>query len=130
MHARKAMMAARADAFVAYPGGFGTLEELTEVVTWSQLGLHDKPCGVLNVEGYFDGLATFIEHMIARGFMPRSATRDVEVRPRARRATRKARPVSTPYAGWFARGLRRLTRAGGPQEVRAEHYEQHACAAA
>ena len=57
MHERKAQMAELADAFVALPGGLGTLEELFEVATWSQLGLHRKPCGLLNVRGYYDGLA-------------------------------------------------------------------------
>jgi hypothetical protein len=69
MHERKAVMAARADGFVAMPGGFGTLEELMEIVTWSQLGLHHKPFGVLNVEGYFDAFLTFVEHMQVEGFI-------------------------------------------------------------
>lgn len=62
MHERKARMAARADAFVALPGGFGTLDELFEILTWAQLGLHRKPCAVLNIAGYFDGLLTFLDH--------------------------------------------------------------------
>ena len=61
MHERKAMMAERADAFVALPGGFGTTDELFEILTWSQLGMHRKPCAVLNVEGYFDGLLAFLD---------------------------------------------------------------------
>ncbi len=69
MHARKAEMAARASAFVALPGGFGTLEELTEIVTWSQLGLHEKPAGLLNVAGYFDAFVGFIAHMVGEGFV-------------------------------------------------------------
>ena len=69
MHERKAVMAARADGFVAMPGGFGTLEELMEIVTWSQLGLHHKPFGVLNVEGYFDAFLAFVEHMQVEGFI-------------------------------------------------------------
>src|SRR5947207_1854347 len=60
MHERKATMAALADGFVALPGGFGTLEELLEVVTWTQLGLHAKPAGLLNVEGYFEPLAALL----------------------------------------------------------------------
>ncbi len=71
MHERKAMMAEFADAFVALPGGIGTMEEIFEVWTWAQLGQHAKPCGFLNVEGYFDGLFGFIEHMIAEGFLLR-----------------------------------------------------------
>jgi uncharacterized protein (TIGR00730 family) len=69
MHQRKALMADLSDGFVAVPGGWGTLEELFEVLTWAQLGLHRKPCGLLNVEDYFDPLLTFIDHSIAEGFV-------------------------------------------------------------
>jgi uncharacterized protein (TIGR00730 family) len=69
MHERKALMAELGDAFVALPGGIGTLEELIEVYTWSQLGIHDKACGVLNVRGYYDGLATLLDHAVAEGFL-------------------------------------------------------------
>jgi uncharacterized protein (TIGR00730 family) len=70
MHERKALMAQRSDAFVALPGGIGTLEEIIEVFTWSQLGLHAKPLGLLNVNGYYDGLAAFLDHGVAQGFQP------------------------------------------------------------
>ncbi len=69
MHERKALMAAHADAFLALPGGFGTLEELFEVVTWRQLGFHEKPCGLLNVAGYFDRLIGFVDDAVAAGFV-------------------------------------------------------------
>jgi uncharacterized protein (TIGR00730 family) len=69
MHERKALMAELADAFVAVPGGIGTLEELIEVYTWSQLGIHDKACGVLNVRGYYDDLAAFLDHAVREGFL-------------------------------------------------------------
>jgi uncharacterized protein (TIGR00730 family) len=69
MHARKAAMADLSDGFIALPGGWGTLDELFEVLTWSQLGLHAKPCGVLNVGGYFDRLLAFMDHMIDEGFV-------------------------------------------------------------
>ena len=69
MHERKAMMADLADGFIALPGGLGTLEELFEVLTWAQLGLHRKPCGLLNVRGYFDGLLSFVEHAIDERFV-------------------------------------------------------------
>ena len=69
MHERKQRMADLADAFVALPGGLGTLDELFEIYTWAQLGLHSKPIGLLNVEGYFDGLMTFLEHAVAERFV-------------------------------------------------------------
>ena len=69
MHERKAQMAALADGFVALPGGFGMLDELFEVVTWAQLGLHAKPIGVLNVAGYFDALRAVVEQGIAERFV-------------------------------------------------------------
>jgi len=71
MHARKAMMADLADGFIALPGGWGTLEEFFEVLTWAQLGLHRKPCGVLNVRGFFDGLLSFIDHSVDERFVRR-----------------------------------------------------------
>jgi uncharacterized protein (TIGR00730 family) len=70
MHERKAMMARLADAFVALPGGFGTFEELFEIVTWAQLGIHRKPIGLLNVAGYYDGLIRLLDHAVAEGFVP------------------------------------------------------------
>ncbi|GGN19438.1 LOG family protein [Halarchaeum nitratireducens] len=69
MHARKARMAELADGFVALPGGFGTLEEIVEVLTWAQLGFHAKPCGFLNVAGYYDELASFFDHQVSAGFV-------------------------------------------------------------
>jgi hypothetical protein len=69
MHERKAMMVELADAFVALPGGLGTLDELSEVLTWAQLGLHAKPCGLLNVEGYFDLLMAWLDHATEQRFI-------------------------------------------------------------
>lgn len=69
MHERKALMADLSDAFVALPGGFGTLEELCEVLTWSQLGLHAKACGLLNVAGYFDPLLALFDHAVEERFV-------------------------------------------------------------
>jgi hypothetical protein len=69
MHVRKQMMAARADVFIALPGGIGTLEELYEVWTWRQLGYHDQPIGLVNTEGYFDSLLLFMAHTVAEGFL-------------------------------------------------------------
>lgn len=69
MHERKALMAELSDGFIAMPGGMGTMEELFEVLTWSQLGFHVKPIGILNVEGFYDGLISFLEHMVNQGFL-------------------------------------------------------------
>ncbi|MDY6844804.1 MAG: TIGR00730 family Rossman fold protein [Thermodesulfobacteriota bacterium] len=69
MHERKTMMFDLSDAFVGLPGGFGTLEELTELLTWAQLGLHSKPCGLINVDGYFNLLLSFIENAVSNGFI-------------------------------------------------------------
>ena len=71
MHERKSVMAELSDGFIALPGGAGTLEELFEVWTWSQLGLHRKPVGLLNVEGYFDALIAFLDHQTNERFMRR-----------------------------------------------------------
>jgi uncharacterized protein (TIGR00730 family) len=68
MHDRKAMMVDISDGFIALPGGFGTFEEFCEIVTWAQLGLHAKPVGLLNVEGYFDALISQFDHAVAEGF--------------------------------------------------------------
>jgi uncharacterized protein (TIGR00730 family) len=69
MHERKTMMAALSDGFIAMPGGFGTLEEIIEIVTWGQLRFHDKPCGLLNVDGYFDHLLAYLDHAQHQGFL-------------------------------------------------------------
>jgi hypothetical protein len=69
MHERKRLMAERADAFLALPGGIGTFEEFFEVWTWRQLGYHDKPIGLLNMSGYYDGLLTFLKQSVAQEFM-------------------------------------------------------------
>jgi uncharacterized protein (TIGR00730 family) len=69
MHERKHMMAERADVFLALPGGIGTFEEFFEVWTWRQLGYHDKPVGLLNTEGYYDGLLSFAQHSVTQGFL-------------------------------------------------------------
>jgi uncharacterized protein (TIGR00730 family) len=69
MHVRKQMMAERADVFLALPGGIGTLEELFEVWTWRQLGYHDQPIGLLNLNGYYDPLLAFMQHTVDEGFL-------------------------------------------------------------
>ena len=69
MHERKAKMAELSDGFVALPGGIGTLEELIEVYTWSYLGIHSKPLGLVNTDGYYDGLTAFLDHSVTEGFL-------------------------------------------------------------
>jgi uncharacterized protein (TIGR00730 family) len=69
MHERKAMMARLSDAFIALPGGYGTFEELLEIITWAQLGLHRKPIGLLNVENYFTSFVTLVENAVHEGFI-------------------------------------------------------------
>lgn len=69
MHERKTIMAEISDGFIALPGGIGTLEELFEVWTWAQLGFHGKPCGLLNIAGYFDNLCAFLDHSVAEQFV-------------------------------------------------------------
>ncbi|MCM5679773.1 TIGR00730 family Rossman fold protein [Schlegelella sp. S2-27] len=79
MHERKKMMAERADAFLALPGGIGTFEELFEVWTWRQLGYHDKPLGLLNTGGYYDGLLAFMQHTMQEGFVSSSQVELLQV---------------------------------------------------
>lgn len=69
MHERKSLMADLSDAFIALPGGLGTLEEFCEVATWTQLGFHQKACGLLNIDGFYDGLLAFFNHATAAGFI-------------------------------------------------------------
>ena len=75
MHQRKARIADMADGFIALPGGIGTLEEFSEVLTWGQLGLHRKPYGLLDVAGYYDGIADFLAHAVDRAVRARGAPR-------------------------------------------------------
>jgi uncharacterized protein (TIGR00730 family) len=84
MHERKALMASRADAFVALPGGYGTMDEFIEIVTWAQLRLHAKPCALVNVCGYYDGLLAFLDTAVEQGFIKRENRGLVQV---ARAAT-------------------------------------------
>jgi uncharacterized protein (TIGR00730 family) len=69
MHERKALMADLSDGFIALPGGYGTLEEFCETLTWTQLGLHRKPCGLLNTGGYYDRLLAFLDHAVTQEFL-------------------------------------------------------------
>ena len=69
MHKRKTLMAALSDGFIAMPGGYGTLEEIIEMITWGQLQFHEKPCALLNIDGYFDNLLKYLNHAVAEGFL-------------------------------------------------------------
>jgi uncharacterized protein (TIGR00730 family) len=69
MHERKAMMTQLSDAFLILPGGWGTMDEMCEVLTWAQLGIHRKPCGLWNVAGYYDSLLAFLDHAVSEGFL-------------------------------------------------------------
>lgn len=89
MHERKAEMARQADAFIALPGGYGTLEELLEMTTWSQLGIHDKPVGLLNVDGYYNALLAFLDKGVEEGFIKPAARHIVVSAPSAREIIRK-----------------------------------------
>jgi uncharacterized protein (TIGR00730 family) len=90
MHERKALMAELSDGFVALPGGIGTLEELIEMYTWAQLGLHAKPLAVLNTNGYYDHLQAFLDHAVAQGFLT----------PARREAMTVAADASALLAAW------------------------------
>ncbi len=81
MHERKALMAELADAFVALPGGLGTLEEIAEALTWVQLGIHAKPCALLDVEGYYAPLARFLDHTVEEGFVVPASRAAIVVEP-------------------------------------------------
>ena len=90
MHERKARMVELADAFLVLPGGYGTLEELLEVVTWAQLGLHAKPCIVINTAGYWDGLLAFLDSAVAAGFIKQKNRELMRVAACAEEAVRMA----------------------------------------
>jgi uncharacterized protein (TIGR00730 family) len=81
MHERKALMADMADAFIAMPGGIGTLDELCEIITWAQLGLHHKGIALLNVNGYFDPFIAFLDHAVQEGFIKASQRKLLVVNP-------------------------------------------------
>ncbi|XP_027175953.1 cytokinin riboside 5'-monophosphate phosphoribohydrolase LOG1 isoform X2 [Coffea eugenioides] len=89
MHQRKAEMARNSDAFIALPGGYGTLEELLEVITWAQLGIHDKPVGLLNVDGYYNSLLSFIDKAVEEGFISPSARHIIISAPTAQELVKK-----------------------------------------
>ncbi len=107
MHERKALMSELSDAFVMLPGGFGTYEEFMESVTWAQLGIHDKRCGILNVDGFFDDLLAFLRHAVDQGFIRArqvrrrwwSPTTSTTCSTASWRPTIRSRPVDAVEAG-------------------------------
>ena len=105
MHARKAAMADRADAFVALPGGFGTLDELFEIVTWAQLHIHAKPVGLLNVQGFYDPLLAMARHMSAAGFVKPQHLGLLHVAADAPGLLRSMRGYAAPEGDWLAQKL-------------------------
>jgi hypothetical protein len=109
MHERKATMADLSDAFVALPGGIGTLEELFEVWTWSQLGIHAKPCGLLDVSGYYGALLDFLAHGVDEGFNRALDSRADAGRSERRGSARRAGRTRPPVGAAARRPLARLT---------------------
>lgn len=97
MHERKAEMARFADAFIALPGGYGTLEEVLEVITWAQLGIHRKPVGLVNVDGFYDPLLSFIDMAVNEGFIKEDARRIVVSAPTAKELVLKLEEYVPEY---------------------------------
>jgi len=104
MHQRKAEMARHSDAFIALPGGYGTLEELLEVITWAQLGIHHKPVGLLNVDGYYNSLLSFIDQAVEEGFVSPSARHIILSAPTAEELVKKLEEYNPCHDG-VATGL-------------------------
>lgn len=103
MHQRKAEMARHSDCFIALPGGYGTLEELLEVITWAQLGIHDKPVGLLNVHGYYDSLLSFIDKAVDDGFIMPSQRSIIVSAPNAKELVQKLEEYVPVHDGVVAK---------------------------
>lgn len=103
MHQRKAEMARHSDCFIALPGGYGTLEELLEVITWAQLGIHDKPVGLLNVDGYYNSLLTFIDKAVDDGFIMPAQRLIIVSAPTARELVQKLEDYVPTHDGVVAK---------------------------
>ncbi|MFC8514731.1 TIGR00730 family Rossman fold protein [Streptomyces sp. NPDC057257] len=114
LHRRKALMAELGDAFVALPGGLGTAEELFEALTWSQLGLHDKPCFVLDNDGYYRHLLTFLEHAVREGFLTDTDTERIIVRPHVRQIVEQLLATGTSAVPGITHGVGQSRRASPP----------------
>ncbi|KAJ9158789.1 hypothetical protein P3X46_024336 [Hevea brasiliensis] len=120
MHQRKAEMARHADAFVALPGGYGTLEELLEIIAWSQLGIHDKPVGLLNVEGYYNSLLSLFDKGVEEGFIKDTARHIVVIAETAAELLKKMEEYTAihdkvaPRQSWEVDQLSESTTSRGP----------------
>lgn len=104
MHERKSKMAELADGFIALPGGFGTLEEIIEIVTWGQLQFHNKPCGLLNVDGFFDHLLAYLDHANQEGFLRPENRQMLLSEESASGLIRQFEQYSAPLAEKWTRG--------------------------
>jgi uncharacterized protein (TIGR00730 family) len=96
MHQRKSQMADLSDGFIAMPGGIGTLEGFLEIVTWGQLGIHAKPCGMLNTAGYFDALTAFLDHAVQEGFLTEAHRETIMVESDPRTLLERMRAYTPP----------------------------------
>jgi uncharacterized protein (TIGR00730 family) len=101
MHQRKSQMADMSDGFIALPGGIGTLEGFFEILTWAQLGIHDKPSGILNVHGYFDGLTGFLDHAVREGFLTEGHRNAIMVEATPERLLQRMRAYTQPEGEKF-----------------------------
>lgn len=101
MHQRKSQMADMSDGFIALPGGIGTLEGLFEILTWAQLGIHAKPSGILNVEGYFDGLTGFLDHAVREGFLTESHRHAIIIESEPERLLQRMHAYTPPEGEKF-----------------------------
>ena len=98
LHERKALMAELSDGFIALPGGLGTIEEFFETLTWAQLGIHNKPCGLLNVENYFSELLAFLDHTVAQKFVEHEHRNMIVVDDKPERLIQKFREYEPPQS--------------------------------
>lgn len=104
MHERKALIADLSDGFIAMPGGPGTIEEFFEVVTWAQLGIHRKPCGLLNISGYFDLLYGFLHHCVSQNFMPKANLAMIQIADQPQQLLQQMHSYTAPHfdkAAWI-----------------------------
>ncbi|KAG5248002.1 cytokinin riboside 5'-monophosphate phosphoribohydrolase [Salix suchowensis] len=116
MHQRKAEMARNSDCFIALPGGYGTLEELLEVITWAQLGIHDKPVGLLNVDGYYNYLLTFIDKAVDDGFIKPSQRNIIVSAPSAKELVQKLEEYVPVHDGVIAKASWEIEQQQSPQQ--------------